>query len=158
MAETSTWTSKQSWESVYRQHGDRLWRALYAYAGDREVASDATSEAFAQAMARGDAIRSRENWIWKAAFRIAAGQLKSRRRSLPLKREESYEMKTSGPEIIEALKKLTPMQRGSMVLFYFVDLPVKEIARILRSTTPSIRVHLSQGRKKMRQLLEVTDV
>ena len=30
-------------EAVYRQDGDRLWRALYAFAGDEEVASDAVA-------------------------------------------------------------------------------------------------------------------
>jgi hypothetical protein len=44
-------------ESVYRQDGDRLWRALYAFAGNEDVASDAVAEAFAQALRRGSAIR-----------------------------------------------------------------------------------------------------
>jgi DNA-directed RNA polymerase specialized sigma24 family protein len=34
-------------ETVYRQDGDRLWRALYAFAGDADLASDAVAEAFA---------------------------------------------------------------------------------------------------------------
>lgn len=31
-------------EAVYRQDADRLWRALYAYAGNEEVASDAVAD------------------------------------------------------------------------------------------------------------------
>ncbi len=37
-------------ERVYREHGARLWRAVLAFTGDREVASDAVAEAFAQAL------------------------------------------------------------------------------------------------------------
>jgi hypothetical protein len=36
-------------EAVYRQDGDRLWRSVYAFAGNEEVASAAVAEAFAQA-------------------------------------------------------------------------------------------------------------
>jgi DNA-directed RNA polymerase specialized sigma24 family protein len=63
-------------ESVYRQDGDRLWRALYAFAGNEEVASDAVAEAFAQALRRGSAIRDVRSWVWRSAFRLAAGDLK----------------------------------------------------------------------------------
>ena len=53
-------------ESVYRQDGDRLWRALYAYAGNTEVASDAVAEAFAQALRRGSAIKDVRAWVCDA--------------------------------------------------------------------------------------------
>ena len=55
-----------------------MWRALTAYSGSRDVAEDAVAEAFAQAVARGDSLRSPERWVWKAAYRIAAGELKRR--------------------------------------------------------------------------------
>ncbi|TMK86784.1 MAG: hypothetical protein E6G44_01900, partial [Actinobacteria bacterium] len=49
-------------ECLYRDERDRMWRAVFAFAGDREVASDAVAEAFAQALRRGAAIRSPERW------------------------------------------------------------------------------------------------
>jgi len=63
-------------EAVYRQDGDRLWRALYAFAGDENVASDAVAEAFAQALRRGSAIRDVRAWVWRSAFQLAKGDLK----------------------------------------------------------------------------------
>lgn len=65
-------------EAVYREDGARLWRALYAYSNDAELAFDAAAEAFAQALGRGTAIRDVRNWVWRTAFRVAAGDLKSR--------------------------------------------------------------------------------
>src|SRR5690349_13502080 len=50
-------------EALYRSHGDRIWRAAWAFAHDSDVASDAVAEAFAQALARGDAITSPAAWI-----------------------------------------------------------------------------------------------
>jgi predicted RNA polymerase sigma factor len=57
-------------EAVYRTDGPAIWRALLAYTGDSAVAEDALSEAFAQALGRGDALRDPARWIWRVAFRI----------------------------------------------------------------------------------------
>src|SRR3712207_2554186 len=66
-------------ETVYREQADRLWRSVFAFAGDPDVASDAVAEAFAQAIRRGPAVRDVAAWTWSAAFRIASGTLKARR-------------------------------------------------------------------------------
>src|SRR5881275_3070490 len=58
---------------LYRFHRERLWRALVAFTGDREIASDATAEAFAQLLRRGSVVRDPASWAWRAAFRIASG-------------------------------------------------------------------------------------
>jgi DNA-directed RNA polymerase specialized sigma24 family protein len=34
-------------ETMYREHAARMWRALFGFAGDRDIASDALAEAFA---------------------------------------------------------------------------------------------------------------
>lgn len=44
-------------ERLYREDGERLWRAVFAYAGNRDVADDAVAEAFTQAIGRGDELR-----------------------------------------------------------------------------------------------------
>jgi DNA-directed RNA polymerase specialized sigma24 family protein len=85
-------SARQDLEVLYRENGDRLWWALVAFTGDRDIASDAESEAFAQAIRRGEAIRDPLAWIWKAAFRIAAGELKERGRQAPPLSEPSYEL------------------------------------------------------------------
>src|SRR3954452_7199762 len=66
-------------ERVYREEADRLWRALWAFTGDEELASDAASEAFEQCLRRGDAVRDPARGIWRAAFKIAIGELKRMR-------------------------------------------------------------------------------
>jgi DNA-directed RNA polymerase specialized sigma24 family protein len=66
-------------ERLYRSQRGRMWQAVFAFAGDPEVASDAVAEAFTQALRRGDAIRSPERWLWRTVFRIAAGELNARR-------------------------------------------------------------------------------
>ncbi len=144
-------------ERVYREQAQRLWRALIAYSGDHEVASDAVAEAFAQALRRGDALREPERWVWKAAFRIAAGSLKERGRRGEQVSDASYELPEEAIAVVVLLHQLPTKQRAVLVLHYYADLPNKRIAHVLGITTATVRVHLSQGRKRLKQLLEEPD-
>jgi len=149
-------TSQSRLETLYREHSRRLLGAVLAFAGDREVAMDAVSEAFAQALRRGDAIRSPLPWVWRAAFRIAAGMLKSRGREEGSVPETSYEMPERAWELLSALRRLPAKQRASVVLHYYGDYPVKEVAAIIGSTSPAVRMHLTRGRQRLRQSLEAS--
>jgi hypothetical protein len=46
----------------------------------RQVAQDSGCKALAQALRRGNDLHSPERWVWRTAFRIAAGELKRRRK------------------------------------------------------------------------------
>jgi RNA polymerase sigma-70 factor, ECF subfamily len=141
-------------ESLYVEHADRLWRALYAYARDPEIASDALAEAFAQYLQRGAAVRWPARWIWRAAFRIAAGELKDRRREgSPLPTPHASVASPTG-ELLSTLGLLPPRQRAALILHYYGGYKAREIAEILGSTSATVRVHLSQGRRRLRRLLE----
>jgi len=150
-------------EELYREDGPRLWRAVLAFTGDREVTNDAVAEAFAQALRRGAAIRRPRPWIWRAAFRIAAGELAGRARFSQDAIEELREMEDAGSSLdpsgslIAALRMLSPKQRGSLVLHHYAGYPVRDVARILGSTSAAVRVHLSRGRRRLRALLENED-
>jgi RNA polymerase sigma-70 factor (ECF subfamily) len=148
----------EEFESLYVEHAERLWRALFAYSGDRDVASDAVAEAFAQCLGRGADVRAPGRWIWRAAFRIAAGELKERRLRSSEMHEERYEMDDGTEEgLVEALRSLPPRQRAALVLHYYAGYKAREIAAIVGSTAATVRVHLSQGRKRLRRMLETDD-
>jgi RNA polymerase sigma-70 factor, ECF subfamily len=144
-------------EQLYRDEGARLWRALVAFSGDREVASDAVSEAFAQAIGRESQLRDPQRWIWRAAFRIAAGELKARRRFGPPVVDPSYEIEEPPARLVAALALLSPNQRAALVLHYYAGYPTKDIAGVIGSSPATVRVHLSQGRKRLRRILEDRD-
>ena len=141
-------------EAVYRQDGDRLWRAIYAYADNEEVASDAVAESFAQVLRRGSAIRDVRGWVWRSAFRLAAGDLK-RQSSLsraPIPHGAVHDVHPD-EQLLSALQRLTPQQRAVIVLHYYADCPVREIARRTGINPLAVRAHLSRGRKHLRVLL-----
>jgi RNA polymerase sigma-70 factor (ECF subfamily) len=145
-------------ERLYRDRGDRIWRGLLAFAGDPEVASDAVAEAFAQVLRRGDDVRNPERWVWRAAFRIAAGELKERRRSVETTAPiGSYEMEEPARDLVVALRALSERQRAAVVLHDAAGYPAREVARIVGSTEAAVRVHLMRGRRRLRVLLGEDD-
>ncbi len=149
---------RPSVEAAYRSDSDRLWRSVYAYAGDAEIASDAVAEAFAQLIRRGDEVRDPAAWAWRTAFRIAAGALKARRVSdrmtlvAPLD-EPGYLDRHGDPDLLAALRQLPEAQRAAVILFYYADLPAAQIAARLGSNQLAVRANLSRGRRRLRQLL-----
>ena len=148
-------STKSELERAYREDGQRLWRSVLAFTGDPEVASDAVAEAFAQALRRGDAVLDPTRWVWRAAFRIAAGELKERgRQTVSGVEVDSYEMELPARELVEALRRLSPNQRASVVLHHAAGYPIRDVASILGSTTGAVKVHLLRGRRRLRQLLE----
>jgi len=146
-------SARRDLEGLYREHGKRLWWALVAFSGDREIASDSEAEAFAQAIRRGDALRDPLAWIWKAAFRIAAGELKDRGTQPPPMSEPMYELPEPAAEVTVALRQLPPQQRAAVVLHYYADRPIREIAELLGTSSSTVAVHLHRGRNRLRDLL-----
>ena len=140
-------------EALYRQDGARMWRAVFAYSGDPDVASDAVAEAFAQALRRGGGVRDPQAWVWKAAFRIAAGELKRRSAAIGLLPEGSYHDPEVDTALLEALAQLPSKQRAAIVLFYYADASVRDVARRTGMSALSVRANLSRGRNRLKQLL-----
>ena len=146
----------QEWaEDVFRSLRPRLWRALVLYSGSGDVASDAVSEAFVQAMTAGHQIRDPRGWIWTAAFKIAAGEMAHRPdhvESMDIPMPDGMDP-ASLMDLVGALGQVSDMQRRALILRYYMGYSNVEIARILGSTPSSIGVQLFRSTRKLRDLL-----
>jgi RNA polymerase sigma-70 factor (ECF subfamily) len=141
-------------------HKDRLWRAVLAWSGDPDVASEAVAEAFAQALRRGDAIDDVGRWAWRAAFRIAGGLLADRRRTEPvdgLALADPAAWPDEVAALLAALDRLPEADRAVVVLAYVGGWPAADIADLLGSTAGAVRVRLHRARRRLREDLEVRD-
>jgi len=154
VAAAPTTTRDAAIETLYREDGTRLWRAVRAYAADTNVADDAVAEAFAQLLRRGEEVREPQKWVWRAAFKIAAGELHRRRRDVA---EAPADVGALDPEctvdLHRALALLSPSQRAAVVLHDYAGYSASESARVFGSTEAAMRVHLMRGRRRLRELL-----
>jgi RNA polymerase sigma factor (sigma-70 family) len=144
-------------ERVYREDGTRLWRAILAFTGDPDTTSDVVAEAFAQLLHRGDAVRSPQRWVWRAAFRIAAGELTRRREATPVVTDSVDAPSEAAVDVLSALRSLPPKQRAAVVLRHYLGYTPREIASILEVAPPTARVHITRGLRKLRAVLKEPD-
>jgi RNA polymerase sigma-70 factor (ECF subfamily) len=144
-------------EGVYRDDGRKLWWSLLALCGDREIATDAVAEAFAQALARGDQIRDPRAWVWRVAFALARGEMQRARASSGSVPDLADTAAGQVQELLELLRHLSRNQRAAIILHYYADRPVREVATTLGMSTATAKVHLHRGRKRLKELLEDDD-
>jgi RNA polymerase sigma-70 factor (ECF subfamily) len=145
---------------VYRSHGGLVWRAVLTMsAGSRDVADEATSEAFARLLAHREGVRDPVAWVFRTAFRIAGREMKRQRRvvvdAVPV--EAAVERSVLPLDLTAALRRLSPDQRVAVFLHYFADLSVAEVAVLSGSPVATVKVRLHRARRSLRQSLSVLE-
>ena len=147
-------------EHLYREHGNRLWWALVAYTGNRELASDAAAEAFARALHAADRIEHPAGWVWRVAFRVATAHLREAERPhfpflIPV--PATYEIDDGALGVLFALRQLSGRQRAVFVLYYLDDRTTAQIGELLGVAPATVSVHLHRARNRLRTILRVDD-
>ena len=146
---------------AWEVHHAKLWRAVLASSGDREIANEAVAEAFAQAARRGDAIDDVGRWVWRASFRIAAGLLAARRRDGVGASASEPRDTDALPEdvvaLLDTLDRLPAADRTVVVLAHVGGWDAAAIAALTGSTAGAVRVRLHRARRRLRRELEERD-
>jgi RNA polymerase sigma-70 factor (ECF subfamily) len=146
-------------EMVFRSHAGQVWRALLVMsAGRREIADEATAEAFVRLFDHREAVRDPVPWVFRTAFRLCAAELR-RERVLDPQHAAHAAADLSRPGVLpsaltDALRELSPDQRVAVFLRYYADLSVLEVARLSGSTPATVGVRLHRARRALRVALE----
>lgn len=141
--------------SVYETDHARLWRSIYAFAGSRDVADEATAEAFAQALRRGDELRDVAAWVWRSAFAIARGELQRRRRANGEPDEvPSVDTVDGLGDLLRRLAALSEQDRELIVLCHVGGWKPGELAAVLGEPAGRVRVRLHRASERAREILE----
>ena len=146
---------------VYEAQHVRLWRAVAVWSGSSEVADDAVAEAFAQLLRRGDAVEAPAAWVWRSAFRIAAGELQRMRAEV---RYEVGDVSLRAVQsdlvldLMRALQHLSDQQRACVVVCDLLGYSAEEAGPLLKTSPATVRVQRMRARRRLRSLLEVRDV
>ena len=69
--------------------------------------------------------------------------------------EETAAARESRSEVVQALRQLPHRQRDCLVLRYYLDLPVEQIATTLGISPNSVKTHLQRGMRALASTLEV---
>jgi len=134
-------------------------RTVFLMVHDRELAEDITQEALFRMLKHWRTVSTYERpetWARRVAIRIAVRErqrahvrpAKERTASRPVHYDDLPD-----PDVARAVSELAPMQRAAVVLFYWEDRPVLEIARILEVSESTVKQHLYRARHRLADLL-----
>lgn len=153
-------TKRSGFEVLCRREYAAVVRTAYLITSDREEASDVAQEAFARAYQRWSSVSGMERpgaWVQRVAANLAISWRRRRRfvSDLPIDEDAmGASLDDSEVEIVEALQFLTPAQRAVLVLRYYGDQPVKDVARALGKQPGTVRALTSQGMSRLREFFE----
>lgn len=91
------------------------------------------------------------------ALNLCRREHRSRTRVEGQVNQPSGRFSTETIELREALGNLPVRQRTAVVLFYIGDFSIDSIAAAMNISDGAVKAHLSQGRRRLRELLEVDD-
>ncbi|MCP3854497.1 MAG: RNA polymerase sigma factor [Actinomycetia bacterium] len=141
-------------EAAYRACHQRLWRALFVWSGNADLATEAEAEGFAQLCRGIRQIRDPEAWVWRASFRIAGGFLADNQTTTDRAIDAVTTIPEPAWELAEALSHLSELQRRCVVLRHVGGFSAEEIAALVDSTPGSVRVQIHRGLHNLRRLME----
>jgi len=140
-------------------------RTLSLLLHDRSAAEDIAEDAFVQLLRKWDKVRDYESpgaWVRRVAIRMAVRheRRERQRRLLSLSAAEPSP-RTTPPadagvdhELLDVVRRLPARQRTAVVLFYFEDRPMEEIAEIMGCSPSTGWVHLHKARARLVDLLD----
>jgi RNA polymerase sigma-70 factor, ECF subfamily len=149
---------------LFDRYWSQAWYAAFAVLGDRtaadDVAQDAVQRAFG-ALARFDETRAFGPWLKRIAVNCAIDELRRRRKvdSLDEQRvlrqgeSESLAGQLRNLGVVDAVAALAPNKRLVVVLRYWLDFPIEEIAEVLQIPAGTVASRLSRAHDELRVLL-----
>lgn len=141
-----------------------LYYKALSYVGKKEDALDAIQETSCKAFLAIDQLQNPEffsTWLFRILIRECYKLLKKRDQIIPyeenelLKRLDSkQDTEIESFDLGEALSKLKSPYQTSIILFYYHDLPIKEISEIMEKPVGTIKTYLRRAKRKLKKDLE----
>lgn len=147
-------------DTVIERYQTMVYGLALARTGDRSDADDVFQEVFLAYVRHGENFREEEHrkaWLLRTTVNLSRRVTSSpwRRRTVPLDAQAEQRVEFAAPEenaVWEALMSLDESLRLPLYLFYFEELSTDEIARALAIRPGAVRMRLSRGRQRLRDL------
>lgn len=154
-------------EVLFDRYWPHVWKSAYAVTADPALADDAAQEAIENAFGalhRFDETRPLGPWLKRIAINRAVDQLRKRRRVEVLHDEDTtfhaWAVGNSAEDdlrqwaIADAVAALGAGKRMVVVLHYWLDLPIDEIAGVLGLPVGTVASRLARAKAELRAVLE----
>jgi RNA polymerase sigma-70 factor (ECF subfamily) len=147
-----------AFEALVKRYQRRVYGLAYHQLHDPVEAQDLAQEVFVRLyrnLGRFDPTRAFEPWFWRLAANVAASY--GRKRVAVPAELPAGAVAPAAPEdalpLEQALADLAPALRLPVLLHYYLDLGLEDIAAALGLTVPAVKSRLHRARRVLRRVL-----
>jgi len=147
------------WDEVVQRYGDRLVRFAWTYTQDREAAQDVAQDTLVRLHGHHQKHSHEpvtEAWLFTVARRILIDRhRKSLRTPLTVDLDDADQVAadSADPErrvvLWEEVAKLPEQERIAVVLFYYQDWSIRDVAQHLAVSENAVRMRLMRARDRL---------
>jgi RNA polymerase sigma-70 factor (ECF subfamily) len=150
-----------AFEALVRRYQRRVFALAFQHLQDHTEAQDLAQEVFVRlyrGLDRYDPERSFEPWFWRLAANVAASYRRRRPQpAIELPEEAMAAVREDTLPLEHALADLNPDLRLPILLHYYLDLPLDEIAGALGVSLSAVKSRLFRARAILRRVLVEED-
>lgn len=149
---------------LIHEYGDSVLRMCYLYLKDYHLAEDVMQETFLTVLRKYDTFRQQSSvktWIIKIAINLCKSQMRTswfatkKQDAFPeLSFEENYDGMLDRAALITEIGNLKPKYREVILLYYYQELSIREIAEVLGQKEPTVKARLQRAREQLRMRLK----
>lgn len=154
----------QRFDDLYQKYAVIVFRTAYNFLLNKDDAEDIVQEVFIKYFISNKTFNDDNHekaWILTVTANLSKNVLRSKsRQNLELDDtikivDNKFEKATTNHlDLEEAMKELTANQRLVIYLFYYEQIPIKNIAKIMKSNENTVKSHLLRAKSKMKTYLE----
>lgn len=145
-------------ERIYDQYSEMLFRLSYSMLQSREDAEDVLQDVFVKILSRPFDFNSAEHeraWLVRVTLNRCHDILRKKkiRRYTPLEDIVSLPAEEKDMSILREVQALPSDKREVVLLRYFEDFSVQQIAEILHITPSAVKMRLARARELLKEIL-----
>lgn len=150
-------------DNVINKYADMINKILFRYLQSKEDCEDLIQETFityVRHIKSGNKFETDEHekcWLLRVALNLCCNKMKynNLRKTMPLNEDICYNLEVNvDNRLIGAISKLEKKYRNVFELFYFDDLKISEIAKILKISESNVKTRLKRARDKIKELMK----
>lgn len=155
-------------EELYEKYADDVLRVSYFYLGDRQKAEDVCQDVFVRLITNAPELQEGKEKAW--LLKVALNRCRDLWRGAWVKRvilgSPRFELVpapdeigklTDQQELMDAINQLPSTFKEVILLHYYQEYGITEIAEMMELPEGTISSRLSRGRKKLEQVLKGGD-
>ncbi len=157
---------KEWFISGVMEYQDRMYRIAFNMLRNEEDAKDVLQDALLRAYSNLDSLRDPERfrpWIMQILVNCARDACKKRSRASVIYLDDSADFMLGSQNDSESaldsmwlqdgIRQLDEKSRMILLLYYFEEMDIRDVSRIMDMTVSAVKVRLLRARQKLKKLL-----